>query len=60
MTQQQQQPKTVMVKDGERIVVTMTHWPDFLSDKDFDEFTTAVMLTLANMTGKPLAKEEQQ
>jgi hypothetical protein len=52
-----QKPKTVMVKDDERIVVTMTHWPDFLSNKDFDEFTTAVMLTLANMSGKPLAME---
>ena len=55
-----QKPKTVLVKDGENIVVTMTHWPDFLSDKDFDEFTTAVMLTLTHMTGKPVAMETQE
>jgi hypothetical protein len=52
-----QKPKTVLVKDGENIVVTMTHWPNFMGDKDFDEFTTAVMLTLTHMTGKPLAME---
>jgi poly(3-hydroxyalkanoate) synthetase len=49
----------VRVKEGERVLVEMTHWPDLLSPTDFAEFTTAVLLTLANNTGKQLVKEVQ-
>ena len=52
-------PLTMVVKDGDNVVLTMTHWPDFLSADDFIEFSTAVMLTLSQMANKPLAMEAQ-
>lgn len=49
--------KTVHVRDNERTIATL-HQPEGVSDKDFDEFATAVLLTLANQTGRQLVRED--
>jgi hypothetical protein len=49
--------KTVIIRDNDHTIATL-HQPVGMSDKDFDEFATAVLLTLANQTGRPMAREE--
>ncbi len=49
--------KTLIIRDNEHTVATL-HQPEGMTDKDFDELGTALLLTLANMTGRPLARED--
>lgn len=49
--------KTVAMKiDGITVAVLVEH--ETLQGKDFDELCTALLLTIANQTGKPVSKEE--
>lgn len=48
--------KEVAMKiDGITIAVMVEH--ELLQGKDFDELCTALLLTIANQTGKPVSKE---
>lgn len=49
--------KTVIIRDNDTTIATL-HQPTGMSDKDFDEVAVALLLTLANMTGRPLARED--
>lgn len=49
--------KVIHIRDNDRTIATL-HQPEGMSDKDFDELATALLLTLANMTGRPLARED--
>lgn len=49
--------KTLIIRDNEHTIATL-HQPEGMSDKDFDELGTALLLTIANMTGRPLARED--
>ncbi len=50
--------KTVIIKteDG-RVVAMLVQQPKVQDDKEFDELTMALLLTLANNTGLQLIKE---
>lgn len=47
--------KVVHIRDDERTVATL-HQPEGMSDQDFDELAVALLLTLANATGRPMAR----
>lgn len=49
--------KTLIIRDNDTTIATL-HQPEGVTDKDFDELGTALLLTIANMTGRPMAKEE--
>lgn len=50
--------KEVNIKDGETTVATLRNPEGFMTDKDFEEISTALLLTLANYTGRILARED--
>ena len=53
--------KDVCITDTEHnILVAICQQATGLDDKEFDEFVMAVLLTLANNTGKQLMKEEKE
>lgn len=47
--------KTLHIRDDEHTIATL-HQPEGMTDKDFDELGTALLLTLANLTGRPMAR----
>lgn len=48
--------KSIVMKiDGIIVAVLVEH--DTLKGRDFDELANALLLTVANQTGKPVAKE---
>jgi hypothetical protein len=49
--------KTVIIRDNDHTIATL-HQPTGMSDKDFDELGTALLLTIANIVGRPLARED--
>jgi hypothetical protein len=49
--------KTVIMRDNTHTVATL-HQPREVSDKEFEELVTALLLTIANMTGRPIARED--
>jgi hypothetical protein len=49
--------KTVIIRDNDHTIATL-HQPEGMTDKDFDELGTALLLTLANQTGRPMARED--
>jgi hypothetical protein len=49
--------KTLIIRDDNVTIATL-HQPVGMSDKDFEEVSTALLLTLANMVGRPLARED--
>ena len=49
--------KTIHVRDNDTTIATL-HQPEGMTDKDFDELGTALLLTLANYVGRPMARED--
>lgn len=49
--------KTLVIRDNDTTIATL-HQPEGMSDQDFDELGTALLLTLANLTGRPMARED--
>ena len=49
--------KTIHIRDNDTTIATL-HQPEGMTDKDFDELGTALLLTLANMAGRPMARED--
>lgn len=47
--------KVIHIRDNDRTVATLKQ-PEQLSDKDFEEIAIALLLTLANATGRPMAR----
>ena len=50
--------KTVIMRDNEHTVAIL-HQPEGMTDKDFEELATALLLTIANLTGRPIAREDE-
>lgn len=49
--------KTIHIRDNDTTVATL-HQPEGMTDKDFDELGTALLLTIANIIGRPIARED--
>ena len=49
--------KTVRITANDKVIATLAQPPE-LSDKDYEELKTALVLTLANWTGLQLSMEE--
>lgn len=47
--------EVAMKIDGTLVAVLVEH--ELLKGKDFDELCTALLITIANQTGKPVSKE---
>jgi hypothetical protein len=47
--------KVIHIRDNDRTVATL-HQPEGMSAQDFDELAVALLLTLANLTGRPMAR----
>ena len=47
--------KVIHIRDNEVTIATLKQ-PEQLSEKDFDELAVALLLTLANLTGRPMAR----
>lgn len=49
--------KVIHIRDNDRTVATL-HQPEGMSVSEFEELAVALLLTLANATGRPMAKVE--
>jgi hypothetical protein len=49
--------KTLVVRDNDHTIVTM-HQPEGITDKEFEELSMSLLLTLANLVGRPLIRED--